>query len=827
MSLQRKLLGKKMTAANKPTEDAELQRLLDVEDDNEPNEPRQTRANSGRRAERMSRGRSSSMSMRIESENELIRQRVLATSYGDSWYVKMQQQRVAEQAKIPKDLPTIDWMYDNSKEIDRRLSLHQQLEHHQAANLWRAFDASQGWIVVFLAGIWTGVISGWIDIGTEWVSYLRFGFCGNGFWLSRNICCVEHSLEEDCTSWIDWGDLIFSTSKTGDFVNYFFYISISMLSAGLCAWIIKVFCPSAAGSGIPEIKVILGGFVMKGFLGTWTLIIKCIGLVMAVGSGLNVGKEGPMIHVACCCGNIICNMFPKYSRNEAKRREIIAAAAAGGVAAAFSAPIGGVLFSLEEASSFFPHKTMLRAFLCATTAAVVVRYVNPYHSFKFVLYEVHYRMPWYWFELPFFIFLGICGGVIGALFVYFNGMVASHRKRSNWSQTPIKEVFIHAAITAAVGYYSPLLRMNSTELIGKLFSECIESSPDEELGFICRRDSLFEAIGGLTVAFVVKLVLTTVTIGIKVPSGLLIPSLAIGACFGRVIGILVERLRYDNADSIFFSECVQSGCITPGVYAMVGAAAVLGGVSRTTVSLAVIMFELTGGLAFMVPIMLAVLTSKWVGDSLTNGIYDQNIETQGYPYIDPRREVLVSTPCRRILRGKTLYVCQIRGDTLGTLEDMCTKLPVHGFPVVTNLLEMNVVGYISRSKLRSAVENAANLGFDPNSICVFEKTTKNTSSQTPSSAGMSPIAGASAPPFPPLIPSPCIDFSYLVDYSPTIVNAGTPIGQLYSIFQKLGIRLVLVLHYGRLIGIISKKDIIVTADGHPRAFVDEDEDDEF
>lgn len=51
-------------------------------------------------------------------------------------------------------------------------------------------------------------------------------------------------------------------------------------------------------------------------------MIKTITLVLAVASGLSLGKEGPLVHVACCCGNIFSYLFPKYSKNEAKKREV-------------------------------------------------------------------------------------------------------------------------------------------------------------------------------------------------------------------------------------------------------------------------------------------------------------------------------------------------------------------------------------------------------------------------------------------------------------------------------------------------------------------------
>ena len=77
---------------------------------------------------------------------------------------------------------------------------------------------------------------------------------------------------------------------------------------------------------------------------------------LAVSAGLMLGKEGPLVHVACCCGRFIAQFFPKYQHNEAKMREMLSAAAAAGVSVAFGAPIGGVLFSLEEVSYYFPLK---------------------------------------------------------------------------------------------------------------------------------------------------------------------------------------------------------------------------------------------------------------------------------------------------------------------------------------------------------------------------------------------------------------------------------------------------------------------------------------
>jgi chloride channel 3/4/5 len=140
---------------------------------------------------------------------------------------------------------------------------------------------------------------------------------------------------------------------------------------------------TAAGSGIPEVKTILSGFVIRKFLGFKTLVVKAVGLTLSVASGLSLGKEGylspihlmigPYVHIACCVGNIACRIFDKYNFNDGKRREVLSASSAAGVAVAFAAPIGGVLFSLEEVSYYFAPKTMWRAYFCAVTAALTLK----------------------------------------------------------------------------------------------------------------------------------------------------------------------------------------------------------------------------------------------------------------------------------------------------------------------------------------------------------------------------------------------------------------------------------------------------------------------
>lgn len=103
----------------------------------------------------------------------------------------------------------------------------------------------------------------------------------------------------------------------------------------------------AAGSGIPEIKTILSGFVIPNFLDFKVLAAKAVGAVFAVATGMCLGKEGPFVHISTCVAYLVGMRFSKYRENGRKMRELLSAGCASGLSVAFGAPIGGVLFAYE------------------------------------------------------------------------------------------------------------------------------------------------------------------------------------------------------------------------------------------------------------------------------------------------------------------------------------------------------------------------------------------------------------------------------------------------------------------------------------------------
>lgn len=517
-------------------------------------------------------------------------------------------QAVAEEIdeiKRYEDFTTIDWVQDAAREQQRRKARRQEnagFFEREGRLSWRrklyeAYDAGQGWIVVSLIGAAIGLNAAFLNIITEWLSDVKLGYCSTAFYLNESFCCW--GAEEGCDEWHRWSTLWP--------INYLLYIAFSTIFAFTSAKLVKSFAPYAAGSGISEIKCIIAGFVMKGFLGFWTLLIKSIGLPLAIASGLSVGKEGPSVHYAVCTGNVISRLFDKYRRNAAKTREILSACAAAGVAVAFGSPIGGVLFSLEEMSNYFPLKTLWRSYFCALVATAVLAGMNPFRTGQLVMFTVSYDRSWHFFEIIFYVIIGIFGGLYGAFVMKWNLRAQAFRKKY-LSKYAILEATLLATFTAILCYPNMFLRIDMTESMEILFLECEGGHDYDEL---CDVKNRWSMVFTLLCATILRVFLVIISYGCKVPAGIFVPSMAIGASFGRMIGIMVQALHEAFPDSSFFAACGPDGpCITPGTYAFLGAGAALSGIMHITVSVVVIMFELTGALTYILPTMVRFRASS-------------------------------------------------------------------------------------------------------------------------------------------------------------------------------------------------------------------------
>ncbi len=501
---------------------------------------------------------------------------------------------------------------------------------------------------------------------------------------------------------------------------------------------------SAAGSGVAEVKVILSGFVMHGYLGVRTLIIKTLALVLSVGSGLSLGKEGPYVHIATCVGNIACRLFAKYNHNDGKRREVLSASAASGVAVAFGAPIGGTLFSLEEVSYYFPPKTLFRTFFCCIVAALSLKFLDPYGTGKIVIFEVRYVTDWRFFEMIAFILLGVIGGALGALFIKASSLWArTFRRIPVIKKYPLLEVFLVALLTGLVSFWNRYTRLPVTELLFELARPC--EAAHIGTGLCPEMERTPEVIYYLAVALVVKSILTTLTFGIKVPAGIYVPSMVVGGLLGRMVGHGVQYLVYLHPDAAIFGDCPSQGgaahCVTPGVYAMVAAGATMCGITRLSVTLAVILFELTGSLDHVLPFSIAVLVSKWTADALeplsiyvcftpittkptsaTDVFQDLLTDMNSYPFLDNKiRPIFTGQLGDIVPRVRSDRVIDVSSSPLVPARDLRRKLQVlhlageidGGLPIVRDRV---LVGLIPAPELEFALDK---LESEDSSLCLM------------------------------------------------------------------------------------------------------------
>ncbi len=532
------------------------------------------------------------------------------------------------------DYTTIDWLHDLVKDSVRRNEVESRFRGGIRARIDAWWDLTQGWVAAFAVGILTAGVAFAVDVSVETVADWKEGRCAESIWMNRRACCALDAGQ--CNRWLPWA--------SGFGSAYAVYVASALLFGVIAAGLTmttKMNLPAvsanaddeaegvekpkgkvmymAAGSGIPEIKTILSGFVIPHFLDLKVLVVKAIGATFAVATGMCLGKEGPFVHISTCVGYLVAKCVPKYATNERKMREALSVACSAGLSVAFGAPIGGVLFSYEEISTYFPRRVLWRSFLCSLVAAAALKELNPTGTGKLVLFETNYGVDYDFLHYVVFIFLGVCGGVFGGIFCHANFMWSkSFRKISVIKNSPVFEVFLVVLATALLQFPNRLIRDTGDITMERLLVDCNNVEED----WICEQEALDNKgtyYAWLISGTLVKLVLTTVTFGCKVPSGIIIPSLDAGALFGRMVGQVVPG-------------------ISPGIFAMVGSAAFLAGVSRMTVSLAVIMFELTGEVNFIPPFMIAILTAKWVADCIcADGVYDLAQHLQGHPFLEAER----------------------------------------------------------------------------------------------------------------------------------------------------------------------------------------------
>uniref|UniRef100_A0A672L5D7 Chloride channel protein n=1 Tax=Sinocyclocheilus grahami TaxID=75366 RepID=A0A672L5D7_SINGR len=425
--------------------------------------------------------------------------------------------------------------------------------------------------------------------------------------------------------------------------------------------------PVAAGSGIPEIKSYLNGVKIPGIVRLRTFICKVTGVLFAVAGGLFVGKEGPMIHSGAILGAGLPQFqsitfkkirfhFP-YFRSDRDKRDFVSAGAAAGVAAAFGAPIGGTLFSLEEGSSFWNQALTWKVLFCSMSATFTLNFFRSGINFN----------KWGSFQLP------------GLL----NFGEFKVKKLQKITLKPLNYMHSHCVLIViklqlASSRKLSFFEVNST--IRRFF--CYNNTyndmatlffnPQEvAIHQLFHQNATFSPVT-LLLFFVLYFFLSCWTYGVSVPSGLFVPSLLCGASLGHLFLFTISP----NYQGNFHMQ------VYAGTFALIGAAAFLGGVVRMTISLTVILIESTNEITYGLPIMITLMVAKWTGDFFNKGIYDIHIHLKGVPLLEWETEVeMDKLTASDIMEPNLTYVYP--HTRIQSLVSILRTTVYHAFPVVT------------------------------------------------------------------------------------------------------------------------------------------------
>uniref|UniRef100_A0A8C8DPZ7 Chloride channel, voltage-sensitive 1b n=1 Tax=Oryzias sinensis TaxID=183150 RepID=A0A8C8DPZ7_9TELE len=506
-------------------------------------------------------------------------------------------------------------------------------------------------------------------------------------------------------------------------LQYLAWVTYPMILVVFASLFCHLVSPQAIGSGIPELKTILRGVVLKEYLTLKAFIAKVIGLTAGLGSGMPVGKEGPFVHIASICAAVLSRFMSIFSgvyENGIHNQDLLVCACAVGVATCFAAPIGGVLFSIEVTSTYFAVRNYWRGYFAATFSAFIFRVLSVWNKDAVTitaLFKTNFRMdfPFDLQELPAFAVIGISCGFLGAFFVYLNRQVVLFMRRPTaLTRFLTKHRLIYpGAVTLIISTFTfppgfgqfMAGELMPRECINSLFdnftwTKISESPAPPGLGrssaWLHPHVSVFVI---LLLFFIMKFWMSAVSTTMPIPSGAFMPVFILGAAFGRLIGEIMATL-FPNG--ILFDGIVYR--ILPGGYAVIGAAAMTGAVTHT-VSTAVICFELTGQISHILPMMVAVILANMVAQGLQPSLYDSIIQVKKLPYLP---ELALGHISKYNIFVEDIMVRNVKflssHSTFRELNHLLESTSLKTIPLVDSKESMILLGSIERTELQALLD---------------------------------------------------------------------------------------------------------------------------
>ncbi len=387
-----------------------------------------------------------------------------------------------------------------------------------------------------------------------------------------------------------------SLSKAGQFLA-FAYRSISSNTFLIIPWLVALCVvgiilgamvrknPLISGSGIPQTEgVLLGKLEMN-----WLSVIlgKFAGGVLSIGAGLSLGREGPSVQLGAAVGQGFSSVL---KRRKVEERYLITGGASAGLAAAFNAPLAGMMFALEELHKNFSPLVLLSSLSAALTAGLVASGffgLEPVFTFKGLT-----ALPLgdYLYLLP----LGIAAGLTGTL---FNAVLLGAQKAYS-AQTLIPRraiILVPLLASVAFGLYLPQVLGGGHELIMELISANVP-------------------LATLAVLFLAKFCFTMLCYGSGAPGGIFLPLLTVGALAGNIYGSVTGRLF--GLDGSFVNNFIilsMAGCFSAIV--------------KAPITGIILITEMTGSFNHLLSVSLVSIVAYIASDLLSSRpIYESLLE---------------------------------------------------------------------------------------------------------------------------------------------------------------------------------------------------------
>lgn len=444
--------------------------------------------------------------------------------------------------------------------------------------------------------------------------------------------------------------------------------TIGLIGGWVVGWVVERFAPEAAGSGIPQVKAALANVPIA--LDLRVAIVKLLSVILALGSGLNLGRQGPTVQVGAALASQLSRWIPTSPEY---RRQLIAAGAAAGLAAGFNAPIAGVLFVMEELLRNFSGLALGTAILASFIGAVVSRVLGG-QSVSLNLNLVEHETSFSLQDVPFFLILGVLAGLLGALFS--------------------RGIFVSLNFNRHGLRLSLPWRIALAGLVSGLATMIFPASFRDNTGL---QESLNMGEASLSftlLVFVVKFVLTLVAYGSGAPGGIFAPSLILGSALGYLVGLSAQHLEVLAGLPVGAPSALGSTT----TYALAGMGAFFSAVTRGPITAIVMVFEITTDFNLVLPLMIGSVIAYLIADRVAGeSFYNQLLAWNGI-HLEPDSP---STPDSWVtLTAADLM--QRRVETLSSsmgvseVTQAFSRSHHRGFPVVD---QGKLVGIVTQSDL--------------------------------------------------------------------------------------------------------------------------------